>query len=38
MPLTLIAFVATAVESLPFKDVDNITATVVSAVMGYFLF
>jgi len=38
MPLTLIAFVVTAVESLPFKDVDNITATVVSAVMGYFLF
>jgi phytol kinase len=38
MPLTLIALVATAVESLPFKDVDNITATVVSAVMGYFLF
>jgi phytol kinase len=38
MPLTLIAFVVTAVESLPFKDVDNITATVISAVMGYFMF
>jgi dolichol kinase len=34
----LIAFAATVVESLPFKDVDNITATVVAAVMGYFMF
>jgi phytol kinase len=38
MPLTLIALGTTAVESLPFKDVDNITAPIVSAVMGYFLF
>jgi phytol kinase len=38
MPLTWIALAATAVESLPFKDVDNITATVISAVMGYFMF
>ena len=38
MPLTLIAFVVTAVESLPFRDVDNITATAVAAVMGYFMF
>ncbi len=38
MPLTWIALAATAVESLPFKDVDNITATAVSAVMGYFMF
>ena len=38
MPLTLIALGTTVVESLPFKDVDNITAPIVSAVMGYFMF
>jgi phytol kinase len=38
MPLTWIALGTTVIESLPFKDVDNITATVVSAVMGYFMF
>jgi phytol kinase len=38
MPLTWIALGTTIIESLPFKDVDNITATVVSAVMGYFMF
>lgn len=38
MPLTLIAFGTTVIESLPFKDVDNITATVVSAAIGYFMF
>jgi phytol kinase len=38
IPLTWIALGTTAIESLPFKDVDNITATVVSAVMGYFMF
>ena len=38
MPLTIIALVSTLVESLPFKDVDNITVTLVAAVLGYFLF
>jgi phytol kinase len=38
MPLTWIALGTTIIESLPFKDVDNITATVVAAVMGYFMF
>ena len=38
IPLTLIALGTTIIESLPFKDVDNITAPVVSALMGYFLF
>jgi len=38
LPLTWIALGTTIVESLPFKDVDNITATVVAAVMGWFLF
>jgi len=37
LPLTWIALGTTIVESLPFKDVDNITATVVAAVMGWFL-
>jgi phytol kinase len=38
MPLTWIALGVTIIESLPFKDVDNITATVAAAVMGYFMF
>jgi phytol kinase len=37
LPLMWIALGTTVVESLPLKDVDNITATVVAAVMGYFL-
>ena len=38
LPVTLIAAAATLVESLPHKDIDNITVTLVSAVLGYFLF
>ena len=38
MPLTWIALGVTLVESLPFKDVDNVTATIIAAVMGYFMF
>lgn len=38
MPLTVIALVSTLVESLPFKDVDNITVTMAAAALGYFLF
>ena len=38
MPLTIIALVSMLVESLPFKDVDNITVTLAAAVLGYFLF
>jgi phytol kinase len=38
LPVTWIALGATLVESLPFKDVDNITLTVVSALIGYFVF
>jgi phytol kinase len=37
-PLTIIALVSTLVESLPFKDIDNITVTVGAAILGYFLF
>jgi len=38
LPVTLIALAATLIESLPHKDIDNITVTLVAAVMGYFLF
>ena len=38
MPLTVISLVSTLVESLPFKDVDNITVTLMAAVLGYILF
>jgi phytol kinase len=38
MPVTLIALVATLVESLPLKDVDNITVTLVAVALGHLLF
>ena len=38
LPVTVIAVVATLVESLPQKDIDNITVTLAAAVLGYFLF
>jgi phytol kinase len=38
LPLTVIALVSAVIESLPFKDVDNITVTVTAAILGYFLF
>jgi phytol kinase len=38
LPITVIAVVATLVESLPQKDIDNITVTLTAAVLGYFLF
>src|SRR5262245_31441181 len=34
-PVALIALGAMLVESLPFKDVDNVTLTVVSALLGH---
>ena len=37
LPLNIIALVSTLVESLPFKDIDNVTVTVAAAVLGYFL-
>jgi phytol kinase len=37
-PVTWIALGAAAVESLPFKDIDNITLTVVSALIGHLVF
>jgi phytol kinase len=38
LPITVISVVATLVESLPHKDVDNITVTLTAAILGYFLF
>ena len=38
LPVTVIAVVATIVESLPQKDIDNVTVTLAAAVLGYFLF
>jgi phytol kinase len=38
LPITWIAIGAAVVESLPFKDIDNITITVVSAVIGHLVF
>ena len=37
-PLLILALAAAAVESLPFRDVDNLTVTFVAAVAGLFLF
>ena len=38
LPVGLIALGAMLVESLPFKDVDNITLTVVSTLIGHLVF
>lgn len=38
MPIALIALGGMLIESLPFKDVDNITLTVVSAWIGHLVF
>ena len=35
---TVIALVGTLVESLPFKDVDNITVTLVAVLLGQLIF
>ena len=38
MPIVWIALGGTLIESLPFKDVDNISLTVISALIGHFVF
>ncbi len=38
LPITIISVVGTLVESLPLKDIDNITVTVSAAILGHFLF
>ena len=37
-PITWIALGAMLIESLPFKDIDNITLSVVSALLGHIVF
>jgi phytol kinase len=37
-PLTVIALVATAVESLPLLDIDNLTVTAAAVATGHLLF
>ena len=38
VPITLIALAGMAVESLPLRDVDNITVTLAAVILGYLLF
>jgi len=38
IPVTWIALGATLVESLPFKDIDNLTITIASALIGHLVF
>ncbi len=38
LPVTGVALGATLVESLPFRDVDNLTVTVAAALLGHLLF
>jgi phytol kinase len=38
IPVTLIALGGTLVESLPFRDIDNITVTSAAALLGHLLF
>jgi phytol kinase len=38
LPVTIIAIIGALVESLPLKDIDNITITLSAMILGYFLF
>ena len=38
LPISFIALVGTLVESLPIKDIDNITVTLSAVILGYLLF
>lgn len=38
LPVTWVAIGATLIESLPFRDIDNITITLVSVLVGYLVF
>jgi phytol kinase len=38
LPLTAVAMVGTLVESLPHRDIDNITVTLASVLVGWFVF
>jgi hypothetical protein len=36
--LVIISLAGTVVESLPIRDVDNITVTLTAVILGYYLF
>ena len=38
LPLALIAVVGTLVESLPYKDIDNLTVTLAAVIVGHLVF
>ncbi|MCS7011052.1 MAG: phosphatidate cytidylyltransferase [Anaerolineales bacterium] len=38
MPITLLALVGTLVESLPLEDIDNVTVTLATILLGHLLF
>lgn len=38
LPITLVALIGMLVESLPFKDVDNLTVTLAAVIVGLFVF
>lgn len=38
LPISIIAISGTLIESLPFKDIDNITITIAAVITGYFVF
>lgn len=38
VPLALVSLLGTAVESLPYKDIDNLTLTFATVLAGYFIF
>jgi len=37
LPITIIAIAGTAIESLPFHDIDNITVTLTAVIFGVFI-
>jgi phytol kinase len=37
-PLTIIALICTLIESMPFRDIDNLTVPAVAVLLGYLLF
>lgn len=38
LPITVMALAGTIIESLPYKDIDNITMTIASVLAGYLFF
>ncbi len=37
-PITIIALAGTLIESLPLRDIDNLTVTAIAAALGHTLF